>query len=92
MANLEAITLYVDTVLINEIRYLQGYKAAADEALSALLNGSDLEKCKDLALRALNAGAHGSGLTPRAADGATLCEHGKDHCQCDNPRCPNYCD
>ena len=32
------------------------------------------------------------GLTPRAADGATLCEHGKGHCQCDNTRCRNYCD
>jgi hypothetical protein len=26
------------------------------------------------------------------ADGATLCEHGKGHCQCDNTRCRNYCD
>jgi hypothetical protein len=30
--------------------------------------------------------------TKRQWIGDGLCEHGKGHCQCDNPRCSNYCD
>ena len=67
MANINSITIEI------EVRYLQRYKAKADEALSYIVNckdmkGFSLERAQKYALIALNTGAHEGDLTPVVAD------------------------
>ena len=63
MASMQDVQINIDNELVMYIKWLKLYKSVADEALSILtsvkLNDNDeLKHAQELALRALNVGAH----------------------------------
>jgi hypothetical protein len=55
-ANSLEVTVNIDSELVEIIKWLSEYKNLADEAFSCL-DGGDIERAKEIALRALNVGA-----------------------------------
>lgn len=86
------IEIQVNLELVAQIKWLMKYKAAADEALSYLITNEKDAHAAQLILTALNIGAHEQPAQHSVQPTGQLCAHGKGHCQCDNPRCQNYCD
>lgn len=58
MANMEDIEIEINNGMVEEIRALMLYKAAADEAMSYCMEATKDKHAKKLMLRALNIGAH----------------------------------
>ncbi len=58
MANIKDIELEINTALIDKLKWLAEYKAAADEALTYIITHEKDEHAAKLILNALNIGAH----------------------------------
>ncbi len=58
MADIKSIELEINTALIDKLKWLMEYKAAADEALTYIITNEKDAHAAKLILNALNIGAH----------------------------------